>query len=128
MCPRIRQRPDTCYVLRILCWRVQACERRCRPLSLRRYERIYRMDDVFPSMRIAPYSAVQGLDINLEVCSMARYYYRRSPLRWLVGFLLALFGIAFVARFVDEWVVPVLPLAGAALLFIALAYVGFRRR
>jgi uncharacterized membrane protein len=59
---------------------------------------------------------------------MARYYYRRSPLRWLVGFLLALFGIALAARFVDVWVVPVLPLAGAALMFIALTWAGFRRR
>lgn len=58
---------------------------------------------------------------------MARYYVRRSPLRWVVGFLLVLFGIALAAHFVDRWIVPVLPLAGAGLLFIVLAWAGFRR-
>lgn len=59
---------------------------------------------------------------------MARYYVRRSPLRWVAGLLVAVIGVAFAAHYVAAWLVPFIPLAGAGLLTIALVRVGFRRR
>lgn len=59
---------------------------------------------------------------------MARYYVRRSPLRWMAGLLIALIGIALAAHYVAEWLLPFIPLAGAGLLTIVLVRVGFRRR
>lgn len=59
---------------------------------------------------------------------MARYYVRRSPFRWLTGFLIAVIAIGIAARVASAWLVPLIPLAGAGLLTIALVHVGFRRR
>jgi hypothetical protein len=59
---------------------------------------------------------------------MARYYVRRSPFRWVTGFLVAVIVLAIVARVASVWLVPLIPLAGAGLLTIALVRVGFRRR
>jgi hypothetical protein len=60
--------------------------------------------------------------------AMARYYVRRSPVRWVTGFLVVVIALAIMARVASEWLLPLVPLAGAGLLTIALVRVGFRRR
>lgn len=58
---------------------------------------------------------------------MARYYRRRSPMLWIVGFLVSIIAVTFIARVVYQWLLPLIPLVGAILLVIALTYTGFRR-
>ena len=59
---------------------------------------------------------------------MARYYRRRSPALWVVGFLAAVIAIVFIGRVVYAWLLPLIPLAGAVLLVMALTWAGFRHR
>lgn len=59
---------------------------------------------------------------------MARYYQRRSPAVWVVAFLVAVIAVVFIAHVVYAWLLPLIPLAGAVLLVMALTWVGFRRR
>ena len=59
---------------------------------------------------------------------MARYYKRRSPILGLVGILIAVIALVFIAHVVYAWLIALIPILGAALLIIVLISAGFRRR
>lgn len=57
-----------------------------------------------------------------------RYYQRRSPVLWVVAFLMAVIAVVFIAHVVYAWLIALIPIAGAVLLILVLTSVGFRRR
>ncbi|POM23638.1 hypothetical protein BTM25_47970 [Actinomadura rubteroloni] len=57
-----------------------------------------------------------------------RMYYRRPWMGRILAFLIAIPVLAYVGRLVSDWLIPILPLIGAAILVIVFWAVGFRRR
>jgi uncharacterized protein YacL len=57
-----------------------------------------------------------------------RVYHRRSILGRVLAVLIAIPVVAYLARLTYEWLVPILPLVGGAILLIVFVWVGFRRR
>jgi hypothetical protein len=57
-----------------------------------------------------------------------RVYYRRSIWGRVLAVLIAIPVVCYLAYRVYQWLLPLLPLAGAGILLIVFVWFGFRRR